>query len=142
MMLTVARFTDLAEAAREWRWRFFSAAEMADRDSGELAVAPGFMDWLDGVREAFGQPMAVSSGYRTPLHQFQLTGRRRGAHVDGMAADILVQGEAAHRLLAIAMAHGVMGVGISQTGPMAKRYLHLDMWTRAPAGTRPRVWSY
>ena len=59
-----------------------------------------------------------------------------------MAVDVLVSGEDAHRLIKIAMGQGAKGIGVQQKGPHDKRYLHLDMWSKAPEGLRPWVWSY
>lgn len=125
-----------------WTWPHFRPEEMADRDSGELVVVPAFMDWLEGLRHVFGKPMVITSGYRTPAHQWEITGRREGAHVDGMAVDVLINGADAFRLEKLAFAMDVMGVGRQQKGPHEKRYVHLDRWTKAPPGLRPRVWSY
>lgn len=128
--------------AGEWRWRHFKPREMADRDSGSLVLIPAFMDWLESVRQAYDRPMIITSGCRTPLNQFALTGRRTGAHVDGMAVDVLVNGEGAELLERVAIDMGVLGRGVMQAGPHHKRYLHLDLWTKAPEGMRPRLWSY
>ena len=128
--------------AGEWRWRNFTPREMADRDTGYLVIVPHFMAWLQGVREIYARPMVISSGYRAPLRQFELTGRRQGAHVDGMAVDVLVSGEDAELLERIAIQRGVLGRGVMQVGAHHKRYLHLDLWTKAPKGTRPALWSY
>ena len=87
--------------------------------------------------------MTITAGYRTPGHQETLPGARRtGAHVDGMAVDVSVSGEDAHRLLKVALSRGAQGVGIKQTGEYGERFLHLDMWTKAQMGLRPTVWSY
>ncbi len=143
MNLTTINYRNHAEVSpSDWPWRFFSPAEMADRESGELLIVPDFMDWLMEVRQAFGKPMIVTSGYRAPLHQWQISGRRTGAHVDGMAVDVKVAGEDAHMLLRVVYGHGVLGVGVSQLGPIEKRYLHLDRWLKAPPGLRPRPWNY
>ena len=126
----------------DWRWRHFSPREMADRETGELVVVPHFLDWLETVRETFGQPMMITSAYRTEQSQFYATGRRTGAHVDGMAVDVLCSGADAERLERVAIQRGVLGRGVMQKGPHHKRYLHLDLWTKAPPGIRPRLWSY
>ncbi|MGI9435361.1 MAG: D-Ala-D-Ala carboxypeptidase family metallohydrolase [Geminicoccaceae bacterium] len=129
---------------RDWPWSHFTPREMADRDTGELVLVPAFMDWLERVRMAFDKPVVVNSGYRTPLHQFEISGRRTGAHPDGMAVDVKVCGEDAELLERIAIDEGVLGRGVQQCGKVAheRRYLHLDMWTKAPKGMRPRLWSY
>jgi hypothetical protein len=60
-----------------------------------------------------------------------------------MAVDVRVYGERAHRLMEVAFAYGVMGIGVYQGPgtPYASRFIHLDRWTRAPEGLRPRPWS-
>lgn len=59
-----------------------------------------------------------------------------------MAVDVLVSGEDAEQLERVAVGQGVLGRGIFQAGPHTGRYLHFDMWTKAPDGRRPRLWSY
>lgn len=109
-----------------------------------MVVVPAFLDWLEGVRGEFGEPIIVNDGTRSAARQIEKTGRSTGAHVDGMAIDAGCHGEEAHRLMKIAFGHGVLGIGVEQNGalPFEKRYLHLDMWTKAPSGLRPRPWSY
>ena len=125
-----------------WRWPHFSPAEMADRQTGELVIVPDFMDWLEGVRHVHGKPMIVTSGYRIRRRQLAISGREIGAHPDAMAVDVRVSGEDAERLERIAITQGVLGRGVAQSGPHHERYLHLDRWTKAPPGLRPRLWSY
>ena len=43
---------------------------------------------LDPVREAFGGPVAVNSGYRCPRHNAAVGGVRNSQHLVGEAADI------------------------------------------------------
>ena len=139
-----ARFANFRQLGDfRWCWPHFRPYEMRCRGNDELLVVPTFMDWLEGVRHVYGQGMVITSGYRTPGHQATLPGARRtGAHDDGIAVDVLVSGEDAFRLIKIAMGQGAAGIGVQQKGAHEKRYLHLDMWTKAPEGVRPRVWSY
>lgn len=139
-----ARFVNFRQIGDfRWRWPHFRPYEMACRGTDELLVVPTFMDWLEGVRVVYGKGMVITSGYRTPGHQATLPGgRRTGAHVDGMAVDVLVSGEDAHRLIKIAYSQDVMGVGVHQKGDPARRYLHLDRWVKAPEGRRPTIWDY
>ena len=140
-VLTFAHWRDIPDHA--WPWRSFLPAEMADRRDGSIKIVPDFMDWLQGIRYVYGRPMIVSSGYRTPEHQQILPGNRvTGSHVDGMAADIRVYGAYALELINVATSNGVYGLGISQTGSLHSRYVHLDRWEKAPKGTRPNLWSY
>lgn len=122
----------------EWRWPHFSWAEMSCRGSGECCMSPDFLDVLEAIREEFGRPMPVTSGYRSPEYNASVshTGRT-GPHTTGMAADIAVAGENAYRLIKVALAYGITGIGVSQKGP--KKFLHLDMANELP---RPTIWSY
>jgi uncharacterized protein YcbK (DUF882 family) len=135
-MSEVTQFPDLQEA--EWRWPHFSRAEMRCKGSGECRMDPAFMDTLEAIRVAYGAPMPIMSGYRSPEHNARVshTGST-GPHTTGRAVDIAIRGQDAHRLLKTALAHGIMGVGVAQKGQ--GRFLHLDMVTD---GTRPWVWSY
>jgi hypothetical protein len=127
-----------------WRWPHFSPAELADMETGEVVVVPVFLDWLEEVRTEHDRPIIVTDASRTKDRQFRLTGRYTGAHPDGMALDAGCHGEDAERLERIAIGKGVLGRGVQQSGalPLRKRYLHLDNWTKAPPGLRPRLWSY
>jgi hypothetical protein len=126
-----------------WRWSpYFTPKEMAD-PTGLLVVVPDFMDWLVAVRIAVDMPMIINDATRVPARQIQKSGRAIGSHVDGMAVDVRVYGERAHRLMETAFAYGVMGIGVYQgpDTPFEKRFIHLDRWTNAPEGLRPRPWS-
>lgn len=139
------RFANIDHMNREgfpWPWPNFTPQEMADRLTGDLLIVPDFMDWLQEVRAAYQRPMYVTSGYRTPEHQHSKSGKPTGAHVDGMAVDVRACHEHSHELLKIAISAGALGLGIQQLGAPERRYLHIDRWTSAPKGYRPRIWNY
>lgn len=48
------------------------------------------MDYLDKVREAYGEPMRVSSGYRSPQLNSLVGGSPQSQHKQGLAADLVV----------------------------------------------------
>jgi uncharacterized protein YcbK (DUF882 family) len=101
------------------------------------------MDRLVGLREEWGHPIHLSSAFRCPTYNQQMsrTGRQ-GPHTTGRAVDILIYGAEALALLDLALAHGYTGIGIKQTGPQTQRYLHLDDLEDAPGQPRPWLWSY
>lgn len=137
------KFRDWNDADRIWRWApFFKPYEFRDRKVGSILIDCAFMDWLVEVRVELDEPMIISSGFRTRNQQELITKRRRSAHSDGQAADVLCFANLAERLERIAISKGVLGRGINQVGPIEQRYLHLDRWTLAPAGKRPALWSY
>lgn len=48
------------------------------------------IDYLDKVREEFGAPIRVSSGYRSPELNKAVGGSRKSQHMEGLAADLAV----------------------------------------------------
>lgn len=108
---------------------------------GRADMDPKFVYTLQFIRDRAGFPLVISSGYRCPDHNQAVssTGSRTGPHTLGKAADIRVSGEAAYHLVRLAVRQQVTGIGIHQTGPHARRYIHLDILT---GPTRPTIWSY
>jgi zinc D-Ala-D-Ala carboxypeptidase len=102
----------------------FSAQEFNCSHCGQNEMKPEFMAKLQKLRETYGAPMKVTSGYRCPQHPIEAKKASPGAHASGLACDIGVQGEEAHRLLALALEAGFTGIGVQQKG--SGRFLHLD----------------
>lgn len=119
----------------------FKKREFDCRHTGRNEMQPKFMDALQALRTEYGKAIIVSSGYRDPSHPVERTKSRPGIHTTGLAADIVVRGAEAYRLIELAIKHGFTGIGVQQKGD--SRYIHLDY---APIGgeryPRPTVWSY
>lgn len=104
-------------------------------------MQPEFIELLNTIREDFGKPMVISSGFRCENHSAERNKPNGpGTHNTGWAADVAVQGADAHRLVKIALKHGVTGIGINQKGSVG-RFIHLDQCADTKF-TRPTVWSY
>ena len=123
----------------------FSVAECQCRcGCGAADMDPDFMKILQNIRDEMKRPLKISSGVRCISHNSKVSSTGKdGPHVPrshGTAAsDILIFGADALRMIDIARKHGVSGVGISQRGPHAKRFIHLDCISDHP---RPTMWSY
>ena len=100
----------------------FSEAEMTCRGTGKCEMDEEFMELLERIRMEYG--------------------KGTGPHTTGRAADILVAGPDAYALMQIAQSLGATGIGISQRGDHAKRFIHIDNLGADYAGPRPFVWSY
>lgn len=127
--------------ADEWKWPNFRPDELACKGSGTILVVPDFLDRLQRLRAAYGKPMVISSGYRSPAYNAKVshTGEH-GPHTTGRAVDVLVSGADAFKLLRYALGYGFTGIGFQQKGDHATRFIHLDDiedWN-----IRPAVWSY
>jgi len=130
------------------RWPNFAFKELACSHSRECFIDPEMMDHLQAVRDQYGRGMSITSGYRDATHPIEAAktdadgNPRPGAHYTGKAIDIAVRGGDAYRVLALALAEGFTGIGVSQKG--GNRFLHLDMIEpddnfHVP---RPSIWSY
>ena len=120
----------------------FSRAELACRHCGELHMPVADIDRLQRLRDKVGHVLIVSSAYRCPQHNNAVskTGRD-GPHTKG-AVDIAIHGPEAFHLVVAALALGYTGIGVQQTGPLEKRFIHLDSLPDAEGSPRPFIWSY
>ena len=87
---------------------------------------------LQAIRDHFGAPVVITSGYRTPAHNAKAGGTRFSQHLYGRAADIRVQGASVEEVAACAerLLHGCGGVGrYPAKAGRAAGWVHVD--TRA-----------
>lgn len=162
----------------EFKPRYFNWREFDSRDvyggtlegSGCSMMDRPFVADLDLVRDIYGKPIVVSSGYRMPAYnQLVSTTGITGPHTTGKAADLKASGADAFRLLmAVALVKlyraGVIhtrdltaktldrmceasfqGIGFKQdtSTPHQARFIHLDSCEPGEAkGLRPWVWTY
>ena len=100
-----------------------------------------FLDALDSLREAYGKPLRVTSGYRCPEHPIEAQKASPGAHSTGKAIDLAVDRREALELLKLALAMNVFtGIGVQQKG--SGRFIHLDTCEEPEMSPRPTIWSY
>jgi zinc D-Ala-D-Ala carboxypeptidase len=116
----------------------FFAKEFACQHCGADGVKESLIKKLQAMRNEYGKPMRITSGYRCPQHPIEAKKAAPGAHALGLAADIGVEGAEAHRILALAFKHGFTGVGVQQKG--SSRFIHVDIRNGELPG--PTVWSY
>jgi zinc D-Ala-D-Ala carboxypeptidase len=122
--------------------KYFKATEFTCSHTSTEKMNQDFIDKLNNLREVYGKPMTVSSGYRDSTHPVEAMKKdpKGGAHVSGKAADILIERGDAFKLLSLAFTIGFTGIGVSQKG--GARFLHLDTIESSPARPRPTIWSY
>lgn len=70
----------------------FSAHEFRCKDGSEHPVDPELIRMLEAIREHFGSPVTIVSGYRSPSWNIKVGGASRSYHLQGKAADIKVSG--------------------------------------------------
>lgn len=123
-------------------WIYFTEEEMRCKGTGECNMDEEFMRKLIRLREDYGKPMIVSSGYRDISYNTVIGGARNSAHIYGKAVDILCHSNNAFTLTRLAMMHGFTGIGVSQRGPVEKRFIHIDIMENSGETPRPTIWSY
>ena len=126
------------------RWKYFSEEELRCKGTGELKMMEEFMSKLIELRKKLGQPMVISSGYRSPEYNERIGGSSKSAHILGKAVDNVCSGKKAFTVVKLAVVLGFTGIGIQQRGEHNKRFIHLDdvepdKYEGIP---RPWIWSY
>jgi zinc D-Ala-D-Ala carboxypeptidase len=137
-------FDKVSQIQPGWRWPHVDPAkEWACKGSGRIVVVEQFLDKFEKLRQMWGAPLIINSGYRSPAHNATVseTGSN-GPHTTGRAVDIRIYGEHAFAVVHLALQLGFTGVGISQKGDQAKRFVHLDDLHRTDGYPRPTIWSY
>lgn len=126
--------------------RHFKESEFACKGrsccGGESKIQPALVYELDKLREQYGRALVVTSGYRCPKHNQDVsTTGPAGPHTTGLAVDLAVSGRDAWTVLRLAMeSRQWTGIGVHQSG--YGRFLHLDMIPDSHAHRRPWIWSY
>ena len=103
----------------------FTVAEFACKDGSDpVFVDSSLAALLQKIRDHFGRPVVITSGYRTAAHNRSVGGAAYSQHLYGRAADIRVQGIPVEQLAAYAETclPGTGGIG---------RWAG-SMWTPAP----------
>lgn len=121
-------------------WTYFTLEEFECHcGCGKALMDTDFVDILDEMRGLMGVPFIITSGYRCPKYNKEVsTTGETGPHTTGKAVDLALNRENAYTLLMIVPPE-ITGIGIAQKGPDNTRFIHLDA---LETGVRPTVWSY
>tara|TARA_R110002033_G_scaffold76393_1_gene128077 strand:- start:1157 stop:1561 length:405 start_codon:yes stop_codon:yes gene_type:complete len=134
----------LSYTADTWpyrRWPNFSFTEMACQETGECRIDETMMDRLQQLRDNYGFPLTITSGYRSPRHSIEAAKETPGTHAKGRAVDIACNGVEALDLIEEALEVRFTGFGVQQKGE--NRFLHLDdLGPGEHTAPRPTIWSY
>lgn len=122
------------ENGKEVTVSYFRQDEFRCPHCDVVIVSAFLIHKLNKIREAFGKPMIVNSGYRCEYWNEKVGGKPNSAHRKGTAADI--QCSSSHdRLLLIRLA---LEVGFTRIG-VGKDFIHLDVDTLLPQEV---LWVY
>ena len=108
----------------------FTVAEFACKDGSDpVFVDSSLAALLQKIRDHFGRPVVITSGYRTAAHNAAVGGAKSSQHLLGRAADIQVAGVSVEDVAAYAesLLPGWGGVGrYPVKAGRAKGWVHVD----------------
>ena len=102
----------------------FSDSELACPHCGVNGCQQRLVDALEAFREKVGRPVIVNSAYRCAAHNAAVGGTPHSEHMQGLAADIRVDGMTAAEMEAAArMILAIRGIGRADH----QNYVHVDV---------------
>lgn len=87
----------------------------------ETPISLELIETLQKIRDHFGKPVIITSGYRCPAHNAAVGGAKASYHMKGMAADIMIDGVSPQEVAQYAQSIGVRGIGRYQV------FNHIDV---------------
>lgn len=91
----------------------------------ETLVNMQLVEYLQKIRDHFGKPIIISSGYRCERHNRSVGGATASKHKAGMAADIMIAGVSPSEVAKYAESIGVKGIGLYETAKDGY-FVHID----------------
>ena len=117
----------------------FSESELACNSGGRSALtltAFGHLAWsLQQIRSAFGKPVRVNSGYRSPSYNKKIGGVKNSQHVQALAADLAPSSGDADDLKRLTAVVHELAPGKIPNGGIGtySTFVHYDMRPTGPA---------
>ena len=84
--------------------------------------------YLQQIRNHFGKPITITSGYRCTVHNKNVGGATGSRHSKGQAADIKVEGVKPAEVAKYAESIGILGIGLYETNSDG-HFVHIDTRT-------------
>ena len=109
----------------------FDSTEFDCHGSGccsSTLVDDKLVTYLQQIREHFGKPVNISSGYRCATHNKNVGGATGSYHAKGQAADIYITGVAPAEIAKYAESIGILGIGLYETNSDG-HFVHVDTRT-------------
>lgn len=99
----------------------FKVREFACKDGSDtILIDLELVKILQNIRNYFGKPVKINSGYRTSKHNVKVGGSKNSYHVKGQAVDIAING--VHPVLVALYAERLNAGGIG----VYKTFTHID----------------
>ena len=113
--------------------KYFSESEFSNFEMMDKKL----LTMLDSLREIYGNPIKITSSYRSPDHPIEAKKKSPGEHAYGAAVDIAsVGGEKTFKLVKAAIEVGFTRIGVSRKN----NFVHVGIgYPDAPPIT---LWTY
>ena len=95
----------------------------------ETSVDSKLVEYLQKIRDHFGKPVTINSGYRCATHNKNVGGVSSSYHTKGQAADIKVDGVDPAEVAKYAESIGILGIGLYETSKDGY-FVHVDTRTK------------
>ena len=106
----------------------FKSNEFACQGKGccsSVLIDEDLVKYLQDIRDHFGAPVTITSGYRCEKHNKAVGGAAGSRHTKGQAADIMVRGVKPAAVAAYAESIGIKGIGLYET-TRDGYFVHID----------------
>jgi len=117
--------------------KYFKYQEFDSPDqkgSGEKYMNKILLDMLDEVREIVGEPLIITSGYRSEDWNTKVGGVNGSSHTKGLAVDIAVR----NSRMRFKLLNALQEVGVNRIG-IADNFIHIDI---DPDKDKNVIWTY
>ena len=84
--------------------------------------------YVQQIRDHFSKPVTITSPYRCETHNKRVSKATRSYHMQGRAADIVVQGVSSREVAKYAESIGILGIGLYETSADGY-FTHIDTRT-------------
>lgn len=91
----------------------------------QTMIDPQLVIILQKIRDHFGNPVTITSGYRCYIHNRSVGGATSSYHAKGMAVDITVEDTAPREVAKFCESIGVKGIGLYETSADGY-FVHID----------------
>ncbi len=93
----------------------------------EIKIDEDLVNILQKIRDHFGRPVKITSGYRCPTRNKAVGGTSGSYHMKGMASDIVISGVKPAEVARYAESIGVLGIGLYEGSD--GNFVHVDTRT-------------
>lgn len=109
----------------------FKVSEFACHGKGccsTVTIDEQLVKYVQKIRDHFGKPVTITSGYRCATHNKNVGGATGSRHAKGQAADIVVKDVAPAEVAKYAESIGILGIGLYETAKDGY-FVHIDTRT-------------